>query len=81
MFEKTYTTPQTAKDVTEEMLETVRDIVEGWYNDGPIDWEDVWNRADGTRLDDGTYLDMGDTNDSPAMRKIQRVIRAERREG
>lgn len=80
-MDKTYWSPKTAQDVTEEVLDIARGYVEGWYNDGPIDWEDVWNRMEDTRLDSGHYLDMGASMDSPAMRKIQRVIRAERREG
>ena len=77
----TYTTISVVADVTEEVLSTARDIVEGWYNNGRVDWENVWDRMDGSRMDDGTTLDMGGQTDTPAMRKIQRTIRKEFREG
>lgn len=70
-----------SSDVTDEILELVRSVESGWYNDSPIDWEDVWDRVDGSRLTDGTCLDWGPETDTPAMRKIQRVIRAERKAG
>jgi hypothetical protein len=64
-----------AKDVTEEVLDLVKGIVEGWYNEGPIDWEDVWDRMDKRVLEDGRGIDMGEDLGSPAIRKIQREIR------
>lgn len=73
-----YTTVTKAEDVTDEVFEIATYAVDGWYSDGSIDWEDVWNRMDGSLLADHTRLDMGTGNDSPAMRKIQRRIRAER---
>lgn len=76
-----YTTVTTAEQVTEEIIELVRGIESGWYNDKPIDWEDVWDRIEGSTLNDGTRLDLGTESDSAAMRKIQRIIREERRAG
>jgi len=70
-----------AEHVTEEVLEAVRQIESGWFNDKPIDWEAVWERLDGSTLDSGLRIDLGPEYGSPAMRKIQRVIRAERRAG
>jgi hypothetical protein len=64
-----------ADDVTEEVLEVVQGIVEGWYDEGRIDWEDVWDRMEKTYLDDGRGIDMGEDLDSPAIRKIKRHIR------
>ena len=78
---KTYVEVTEAEQVTDEVLEIARDIESGWYNDVPIDWEDVWDRMEGTVLDDNRYLSLGNEMDSPAMKKIQRVIRAERRLG
>lgn len=62
-----------AKDVTQEDLDEALSIVEGWYNEGRIDWDDVWERME--RYSD---LDLGPEMDSPAMRKMQRYVRAER---
>lgn len=70
-----------AEDVTDEVIEIVQDIIEGWYNEGPIDWEDVWDRMDKVVLDDGRGIDLGDSLDSPAMRKIKREIRKWRSQG
>ncbi|MEV8399163.1 hypothetical protein [Streptomyces niveus] len=72
---------RTAEDVTPEVIEIIQGIVEGWYDEGPIDWENVWDRADKKQLDDGRELDFGEELDSPAQRKIKKEIRAWRRLG
>ncbi|MFF8283401.1 hypothetical protein ACF06W_11835 [Streptomyces albus] len=72
---------RTADDVTDEVLEIVKGIVEGWYDEGPIDWENVWDRVEKARLDDGRGIDMGEDLDSPAIRKIKKEVRAWRRLG
>lgn len=61
-----------AKDVTQDLLDEAFSIVEGWYSDTRIDWEDVWDRME--RYSD---LDLGPQIDSPAMRKMQRYVRAQ----
>jgi hypothetical protein len=66
---------RTAEDVTDELLEMVQGIVEGWYNEGPIDWENVWDRLEKQTLNDGRGIDMGDDLDTSAIRKIKREIR------
>lgn len=58
MSKATYTAPRAAEDVTNEMVDIVREIISGWHSEGRIDWEDVWDRADGAYLDDGTKLDL-----------------------
>lgn len=63
-----------AEDVTPEILEVAENIVDGWYQTGPIDWENVWERMENQDIDLGSDLD------SPAMRKIQRHIRKIRKE-
>jgi hypothetical protein len=69
-----------ADDVTDEVLAAAEET-ETWYGDGPIDWDDFWDRLDGTQLADGSEIDLSPNNegDSPAMRKIQRHIRNLRR--
>jgi hypothetical protein len=63
-------------DVTFEILEAAQDIYDGWYNDvSVIDWEDFIDRLDGTSLEDGTKLDLGDDLLSPAIKSIKRHIR------
>jgi hypothetical protein len=66
---------RTAEDVTDEVLEIVQGIVEGWYDEGRIDWEDVWDRMEKSVLDDGRGIDMGDDLGSPAIKKIKSEIR------
>lgn len=71
----------TADDVTDEVFDLAESVTDGWYSDGPIDWEDVWDRMEGSPMDDGRPLSMGSELDTPAMRKIQRHIRELRRAG
>lgn len=76
----TYVEPETAADVTEEMLGLAEDTHDSWFDDGePIDWEEFIDRlcksgylADGTRLEFETY-------ESPAINKIKKHVRAYRR--
>lgn len=73
-----YTEVRTADDVTDEIIEIVMSVVDGWYQTGPIDWEDLLDRVDGNELADGTMIDFGDSLDSPAIRKVKRVVRQQR---
>lgn len=72
---------RTAEDVTPEIIEIVQGIVEGWYDEGRIDWDDVWDRVERTYLDDGRGIDMGTDLGSPAILKIKREIRKWRAAG
>lgn len=67
--------------MTDEVLEIGKDIVEGWYDEGQIDWENVWDRVEKAQLDDGRGIDMGEDLGSAAIRKIKKEIRAWRRLG
>lgn len=62
-----------ATDVTDEIMELIYSIVDGWYQSGRIDWEDVIDRAE-----DMGDLDFGDSMVSPAIKKIKSRIRRER---
>ena len=64
-----------ADQVTEEILQLIYDIVDGWYPTGRIDWEDLLDRVDGAELEDGTVLDLGDDMLSPAIVKIKKCAR------
>src|SRR5690606_22975348 len=64
-----------------EIIEQAVEITDGWYADGPIDWDDVWDRLERSRLADGRGIDLGNDQDTPAMRKIRRETRKRRREG
>lgn len=59
--------------VTDTILDEVMEIVDGWYSDTRIDWEDVWDR-----FERHSSYDLGNEIDSPAMRKIQRYVRSQR---
>lgn len=62
-----------ASDVDDALIEDALDIADGWYSEGPIDWEDLIDRLEGTTLDFGVNMD------SQAIRKIQREVRFRRR--
>ena len=67
-----------ADDVDDEILDLARAETDYTAPGEPIEWRDVWDAIDGARLADGTRLDLGPTEGSPAMKKMQRTIRAER---
>ena len=73
------TTIMQTDQVTEEIIQAAVDIVEGWYNEGRVDWDNVWDRMDGQVLNDGSEIDMGTDIESPAMRKIKREVNKRRR--
>ena len=56
-----------ASDVTEDILETVQDITEGFYLDCNFDWESFLRR-----LEEWRRIDLGGSMDSPAIRKIKK---------
>lgn len=80
MADVTYNPLVEETDATEEVVTLVVSTVEGWYRDGKIDWDDVWDRVDGAELDDGSVLDIQQLT-SPAMEKIKKEVRALRRQG
>jgi hypothetical protein len=72
--------PRAAEDVTEDLVERTVDIVDGWYSEGRIDWENVWDRLEKQTLDDGRGIDLGDDLGSPALTALKRRVRAARKE-
>lgn len=72
--------PRTAEDVTDELVQQTVDIVDGWYNEGRIDWEDVWDRLEKRTLDDGRGIDLGEDLGSPALTTLKLRVRAARRD-
>ena len=76
MDDKRYTEVREAKDVTPEVM-AIAEYATEFYEDR-IEWEDVWDRMDGSTLADGSVLDMGGSSDSAAMRTIKRRINASR---
>lgn len=78
MNDSQYTSPRSEEDVTQEMIDLVCSVVNAHYLEGRIDWPDVWDRIDGTVLNDGTTLDMGDELDTPAIKALKKVGRKSR---
>lgn len=78
----TYVEPQTAGEVTDEMLALAEETHDSWFDDGgPIDWDEFIDRMVGYGyLSDGTRLEF-DTYDNPAIRKIKRHVREYRNMG
>lgn len=75
-----YTRIVDAEDVTDAILR-IAEETEEWFGDDQIEWDEFWDRMDGYHLPDGSVLDMGPSNDSAAMRRIKKHIRALRRAG
>ncbi|WP_274032438.1 hypothetical protein [Streptomyces sp. MMBL 11-1] len=71
----------TTEDVTPEIITLIKSLVTSHYEDEPIDWEDIWDRAEKRRLDDGRGIDMGTDLGSPAIVQIKKEIRTWRRTG
>lgn len=65
---------------TDEILEQVVEITDSWYQDGNIDWENVWDRLENYRLSSGATIEI-DELDNPAIRKIKRHVRNLRAQG
>lgn len=78
MSEDNWTEFRKVEDITDEIQSLVTEIVRGWYPEGCVDWEDVWDRADGSRLDDGTRLDLGIESMSPGMKALKKKALEER---
>ena len=76
----TYVSPETAADVTEEILQLAEEISESWFGDDErIDWEDFIDRlCNEGYLKDGTKLDF-EEYDNAAINKIKKHIREYRR--
>ncbi|MFD8648675.1 hypothetical protein [Streptomyces mirabilis] len=72
--------PRAAADVTDELVQMTVSIVDGWYNEGDVDWENVWDRLEKQTLDDGRGIDLGENLGSAALRALQRRVRAARKE-
>lgn len=71
---------RTAGDVTEEVLDIVKSVFDGWFaNDPRIDWPDFLDRVENYRLDDDRQIDLGTYTDSEAIRTIKTYVRALRR--
>jgi hypothetical protein len=67
-------------DITEDFAEDFYEsCVSGWYDDGPIDWEDAierwekYHRKSGT---DGVDITFGPQMHTPAEMKLRRMVRA-----
>lgn len=75
-----YVEPETAQDVTDEILEIAEDVHDSYFDDeSPIDWEDFIDRmVKQGYLKDGTKLEF-ETYDNPAISKIKKHIREYRR--
>lgn len=79
--DKKWVAIRTAEDVTQEIAEAAYQIVDGWYQSGRIDWNDVLDRLDGTELSNGSQVDLGDDSNSPAIREIKARVRKMRSAG
>ena len=66
----------TSADVTDDLATVFYDdAIDGYYDDGPVDWEEALERFEGS----GEY-DLGDSMLSPAIAKLKREVRRHRQE-
>lgn len=56
------------------LMEAAESIHDGWYPSGRIDWEDFLDR-----LEQQTDFDLGNSLDSPLIRRIKAHVRAYRK--
>lgn len=71
-----------AGDVEDWLLDLALETVDAWFPDGPVDWEYAWDKLDQAEVPDSPWsVDLGDEYGSPAMNKMQRHVRAQRRLG
>lgn len=65
----------TPAEITQEFAEQFyEDCVSGWYDDEPIEWEEAIDRWEGYHRDENVTF--GSEWDSPAIRRLQRLVRA-----
>jgi len=64
---------RTAEDA-DSIREDIESTFDGWFSEGPIDWEDFLDRLEGR-----TY-DLGESMDSPAIRRIKAIVRELRKQ-
>lgn len=76
MDNKRYTEVREAEDVTSEVM-AIAEYATEFFEDR-IEWDDVWDRMDGSTLADGSVIDMGGSCNTAAMRTIKRRINAAR---
>lgn len=69
---------ESAEDVTPRVLEAAEETAEWWGEDEKIDWERFIDRLAESGSHDNPPWDI-ESYDNPAVRKIQRHIRAHRR--
>jgi hypothetical protein len=73
---RTFVDPQSASDVTTEILKLAEETFDGWFDDDEaIDWETFIDRLSNSTLEDGSQLEFSEYY-NPAIAKIQRHIRA-----
>jgi hypothetical protein len=65
-----WTEPEAAADLTDEILAAMRESLEWQDNQPRVDWDQVWDRMEGTRLADGTRLSLPTDTSSPVYRRL-----------
>lgn len=70
----TWYTLETEDSVTDEVLALAESITDNHYPEGPIDWDNVWDRLDGAALKNGARLEIPAVS-NPALKRIKLHIR------
>ena len=64
---------RTAEDA-DSIRKDIEDVFDGWYSEGSIAWDDFLDRLEGS-----TY-DLGESMESPAIRRIKAIVRELRKQ-
>lgn len=75
MTDNRYTEINTAADITPEMEEVFADYAQSWPEATVLD---LIERFESGSLADGSYPDFGPVNNSPAIRKVRKIVKEAR---
>jgi hypothetical protein len=67
----TFTPIRDVKDITPAIVDMVVEILSGWYPEGKIDWDDVWDRMEDMPMENGSHLDLGCNKQSLALKALK----------
>lgn len=73
--ETRWTELKSVEDITDEVREIVRDVVEGWFSTGRIDEEDFADRVEGKTLNDGSKLLLPQTFAHPVFKELKKIAK------
>lgn len=73
--ETRWTELKAVEDITDEVREIVRSVVEGWFSTGPINQEEFADRVEGQTLNDGSKLLLPQTFAHLVFRELKKIAK------